>query len=60
MRFDPGGNVDANAAKPVNYLAGFGTSLLFGFSFLFTKNALDALGTYELLALRFALATELL
>ncbi|MBP7096375.1 MAG: DMT family transporter [Spirochaetia bacterium] len=52
--------MDAIAAKPVNYLAGLGTSLLFGFSFLFTKNALDALGVYELLALRFALATLLM
>ncbi len=38
------------------YLAAAGSSIIFGFSFLFTKNALDNLGAFELLGLRFFLA----
>jgi len=41
-------------------LAGVATSLIFGFSFLFTKKALDYLDIFHLLALRFAFATLLL
>ncbi|HEY9054588.1 MAG TPA: DMT family transporter, partial [Rectinemataceae bacterium] len=41
----------------VNYLAGVGYAVIFGFSFLFTKSALDNLAPFELLFFRFALAT---
>ncbi|OCL27021.1 permease [Orenia metallireducens] len=41
-------------------LAGVITSLIFGFSFLFTKRALDYLDTFHLLALRFTFAALLL
>lgn len=50
-------------ANTRNYLAGTGASLIFGFSFLFSKNALDSLSLYELLFFRFltaALAMSLL
>lgn len=40
----------------VNYLAGLGYASVFGFSFLVTKGALDALDPFELLFLRFGLA----
>ena len=43
-----------------NYLAGVGYALIFGFSFLVTKGALTALDPFELLALRFALATAIM
>ncbi|TFG83778.1 MAG: DMT family transporter [Spirochaetales bacterium] len=39
-----------------NYVAGIGASVIFGFSFLFTKNALDELAPHELLFLRFLTA----
>ena len=38
------------------HLAAAGAAVIFGFSFLFTKNALDSLETFELLGLRFFLA----
>lgn len=40
-------------ARLSNYAAGIGASVIFGFSFLFTKNALDSLQAHELLFLRF-------
>jgi drug/metabolite transporter (DMT)-like permease len=40
-------------ARLSNYAAGIGASVIFGFSFLFTKNALDTLHPHELLFLRF-------
>ena len=39
------------------YLAGTGWSTIFGLSFLMTKGALDAFSPFELIFLRFALAT---
>ncbi|HOX91478.1 MAG TPA: DMT family transporter, partial [Spirochaetales bacterium] len=39
-----------------NYLAGAGASIIFGLSFMFTKNALDTLSSWELLFLRFLTA----
>jgi drug/metabolite transporter (DMT)-like permease len=42
------------------YLAGIGTALIFGLSFLFTKQALDSLPAIFLLACRFTLAAFLL
>lgn len=39
------------------YLAGIFASIIFGFSFLFTKTALDFLDPFHLLGLRFALST---
>ena len=44
----------------VNYLAGVGFASIFGFSFLVTKDALEAFSPFELLFLRFALATALM
>ena len=38
------------------YLAAAGSAVIFGFSFLFTKNALDSLEAFELLGLRFFIA----
>lgn len=46
--------------KHLNYLAGIGFASIFGFSFLVTKDALEAFSPFELLFLRFALATALL
>ncbi len=43
--------------KAKNYVAGFAIALIFGFSFLFTKGALDVLSLSELLFLRFSVAT---
>jgi drug/metabolite transporter (DMT)-like permease len=43
-------------ARTRNYLAGIGASTIFGFSFLFTKNALDDLAPHELIFLRFLTA----
>lgn len=43
-------------ASTRNYLAGVGASTIFGFSFLFSKNALDTLSFYELLFFRFLTA----
>ncbi len=43
-------------ARLRNYLAGIGASVIFGFSFLFSKNALDTLQSHELLFLRFLTA----
>ncbi|HAE21868.1 MAG TPA: EamA family transporter [Spirochaetaceae bacterium] len=43
-------------ARLSNYLAGIGASVIFGFSFLFSKNALDTLQSHELLFLRFLCA----
>lgn len=40
-----------------NYLAGIGYASIFGFSFLVTKGALEALDPFELLFLRFSLAS---
>lgn len=42
------------------YAAGIGASIIFGFSFLFTKNALDYLPPFHLIAFRFLLAALLL
>jgi drug/metabolite transporter (DMT)-like permease len=42
--------------KYLPYLAGVGMALIFGFSFLFSKNALDSLDVFELLFLRFLTA----
>ncbi len=42
--------------KAKNYVAGFAIALIFGFSFLFTKGALDVLSLSELLFLRFSIA----
>ncbi len=41
-------------------LAGLCTSIIFGFSYLFIKEALDAVSPFHLLALRFALAAVVL
>ncbi|WP_214658941.1 DMT family transporter [Candidatus Formimonas warabiya] len=38
------------------YLSATGMALIFGFSFLFTKNALETLDTFQLLFLRFLMA----
>jgi hypothetical protein len=43
-------------ARTRNYLAGIGASTIFGFSFLFTKNALDHIAPHELIFLRFLTA----
>jgi drug/metabolite transporter (DMT)-like permease len=43
--------------KYLHYVAGIIMAVIFGFSFLFTKNALDVLATFELLFLRFLTAT---
>lgn len=43
-------------ASAKNYLAGIAASTIFGFSFLFSKTALDALSLEELLFLRFLTA----
>ncbi|NLC51909.1 MAG: EamA family transporter, partial [Firmicutes bacterium] len=42
------------------FLSGLGASIIFGFSFLFTKEALDSLAPYHLLGLRFLFALLLL
>lgn len=42
--------------KYLPYLSGIGMALIFGFSFLFSKNALDTLSVFELLFLRFLTA----
>lgn len=42
-------------AKP--YLAGIGSSAIFGFSFMFTKGALDKLDVWRLIGFRFLLAS---
>ncbi|WP_018250022.1 DMT family transporter [Orenia marismortui] len=49
---------EKNSYLPI--LAGLGTSFIFGFSFLFTKQALDSLDVFHLLALRFSFAAVLL
>ncbi|MEI6388481.1 MAG: DMT family transporter [Spirochaetota bacterium] len=46
--------------RPSDYLAGIGYASIFGLSFVATKGALDVLAPFELLFLRFALATLLL
>ena len=51
---------NAAMARARNYLAGFGASAIFGFSFLFTKNALDSLRSHELLFFRFLTAALLM
>ncbi|WP_242826186.1 DMT family transporter [Caloramator sp. ALD01] len=43
--------------KYLPYLAGVTMSLIFGFSFIFSKAALETLSTFELLFLRFTTAT---
>lgn len=43
-------------ARTRNYLAGIGASTIFGFSFLFSKNALDDIAPHELVFLRFLTA----
>ena len=47
-------------AKARNYVAGVATSTIFGFSFIFTKGALETLDLSELLFLRFLSAALLL
>lgn len=42
------------------YLAGIVTALIFGFSFLFTKEALNEIGPFHLLGLRFGVAAIIL
>lgn len=42
--------------KYLPYISGVLMAVIFGFSFLFTKNALDSLGTFQLLFLRFTAA----
>ncbi|WP_212696786.1 DMT family transporter [Vallitalea pronyensis] len=42
------------------YLSGTGMALIFGFSFLFTKEALDAIHPFHLLGFRFGIAAMLL
>lgn len=42
------------------YLAGLGFSSIFGFSFMFTKGALDKVDAYRLVAFRFTLAALLI
>jgi drug/metabolite transporter (DMT)-like permease len=42
------------------YLAGIATSIIFGMSFMFTKQALDSFETFHLLAFRFTLAALML
>lgn len=42
------------------YLAGLGFATIFGFSFLFTRGALDYIAPYHLLGLRFATAVAVL
>lgn len=42
------------------YLAGLGFSSIFGFSFMFTKGALERIDAYRLIAFRFALAAVLI
>ncbi len=44
-------------SSAANYFAGVGYAVIFGFSFLFTKSALDNLAPFELLFFRFALAS---
>lgn len=45
----------SSRAKP--YLAGIGSSAIFGFSFMFTKGALDKLDAWRLIGFRFLLAS---
>ncbi len=49
--------IKMNFKKLLPILAGIGTSLIFGFSFLFTKETLEIMNPIELLAHRFLLAT---
>jgi len=51
-----GSNVERTRQGIAPYLAAAGSAVIFGFSFLFTKNALDNLEAFELLGLRFFLA----
>ncbi|MCF6095563.1 EamA family transporter [Thermovorax subterraneus] len=44
------------AEKIKGYLAGIGFSTIFGFSFLFTKNALDKVDPIKFIGFRFAVA----
>ncbi|RKD22364.1 Permease of the drug/metabolite transporter (DMT) superfamily [Caminicella sporogenes DSM 14501] len=46
----------AEKEKYLPYLAGVGMSLIFGFSFLFTKEALSGIGPFHLLGFRFGIA----
>lgn len=46
--------------KYLPYLAGIAISIIFGMSFMFTKQALDSFGTFHLLAFRFTLAALIL
>ena len=47
-------------SKSLPYLAGIAVSIIFGMSFMFTKQALDSFGTFHLLAFRFTLAALML
>lgn len=46
--------------KYLPYFAGIAISIIFGMSFMFTKQALDSFGTFHLLAFRFTLAALIL
>jgi len=46
--------------KYLPYLAGIGSSIIFGMSFMFTKQALDNFDSFHLLAFRFTLAALVL
>jgi drug/metabolite transporter (DMT)-like permease len=47
-------------SKYLPYFAGIATSIIFGMSFMFTKQALDNFGTFHLLSFRFTLASLVL
>jgi drug/metabolite transporter (DMT)-like permease len=47
-------------SKYLPYFAGVAISIIFGMSFMFTKQALDSFGTFHLLAFRFTLAALVL
>lgn len=49
-----------NKYKFLPYLAGITSSLIFGMSFMFTKQALDNFGSFHLIAFRFTLAALVL
>lgn len=45
------------SSKYLPYIAGIAVSIIFGMSFMFTKQALDSFSTFHLLAFRFTLAS---
>jgi drug/metabolite transporter (DMT)-like permease len=52
--------VTMNNSKYLPYVAGIAISIIFGMSFMFTRQALDSFGTFHLLAFRFTLAALML